>query len=351
MDDSADEEAHRTDTRRVRLRNGLGYVDTSKERVVLPPDVARFEIAGPTDPVPSRADSKSRVPFYVVDTPEPVAVLQRDDGRPLAFDEYEELVVATLLKGSELVAAVWIAHQAAGAAVAACYPDSDHAVDDAACGIWGVKALGGWDASPTMTFLITPVSNITRSRGTTTVTSREMVWVSIHAGIAGPISEVTLSRSKAGWHQVRSELSSRPEGHLIAVDVDLARVYNDAYGHVAGDLMLARVTACIERVARHRLATVLRVGGERFLLIDGGVRDRAAALAETVRGAIEALGIPLKHPEVATHGVVTVSASVVAVRDLVSLGNDRLRDEIDEALYEAKRGGRNRVHVRHQKLR
>lgn len=334
--------------RRIRLRNGLGYVDPANEKVVLPPDGESFEIASPTPPSLSAAASRRFVPLYVVDAPAAVAVLQHDDGRPLAFDEHEERVVATLLKGGDFAAVVWIGQQAEGAAVAACYPDSDHAVDDAACGIWGLKALGGWDESPIMTFLITPVSGITRSVGTTTVGNRGLAWVSIHAGTLGSTSEVTLSRSKDGWHDVRSEISACPEGHLIAVDVDFARVYNHAYGHVAGDLMLARVTSRIERVARDRLASVLRVGGERFLLIDGGGRDQAAALAETIRDAIETLGLPLEHSEVATHGVVTVSASVVPVRDLVELSNERLRDEIDEALYEAKRGGRNRVHVRDQ---
>jgi diguanylate cyclase (GGDEF)-like protein len=123
---------------------------------------------------------------------------------------------------------------------------------------------------------------------------------------------------------------------VILADVDWAIAYNDAYGHQQGDLMLARVHACLEAAASRAGARCLRVGGDELAVL---VEEAGAArLAEELRREVEAMEIPFEHPGVRTHGRVTVSVAVAAPRP-----NTALRGLLEDTVDEAKRAGRNRV--------
>ena len=139
-------------------------------------------------------------------------------------------------------------------------------------------------------------------------------------------------------------LQSRAEryGHSYAVvlcDVDHFKTYNDRYGHLAGDDALRRVAEAISSGLRGGDAAY-RYGGEEFLMVlpeqDVGV---AATIADRLRLAVEALGIP--HEANAPGGVVTISAGVAVLAEAGD-ADDLLR-EADAALYEAKKAGRNTV--------
>ena len=120
-------------------------------------------------------------------------------------------------------------------------------------------------------------------------------------------------------------------------DIDHFKTVNDTYGHPAGDLVLKGVAAILRDQARQTDA-VARYGGEEFALIlpetDSGA---ARALAERIRAAVEQatfmteLG-PLK---------ITLSLGVATLPDVARQKQD-LVDQADQALYAAKRGGRNR---------
>jgi len=124
----------------------------------------------------------------------------------------------------------------------------------------------------------------------------------------------------------------------VLLDVDHFKAFNDRNGHLAGDEALARVGAILRQAIR-RDDMVFRYGGEEFLiLVPGGDRESAAALAERVRLAVhgDVTGSPWG---------LTVSAGV-AVADRFSAGSPLgLLRRADAALYQAKRGGRNRVVV------
>ena len=131
-------------------------------------------------------------------------------------------------------------------------------------------------------------------------------------------------------------------GHNYAValcDVDFFKAYNDRYGHLAGDDVLRRVAATISSGLRIG-DTTYRYGGEEFLVVlPEQDADAATAITDRLRLAVADLGIP--HAVGTPDGVVTISAGVA-----VSTGAgdaDGLLKAADEALYAAKRDGRNRV--------
>ncbi len=127
----------------------------------------------------------------------------------------------------------------------------------------------------------------------------------------------------------------------MMIDIDHFKLYNDRYGHVAGDACLRTVGETLSMVTLDSAVLVARYGGEEFaLLLPGLDVKRTTALAEEARKAIEALRIT--HAENPC-GHVTVS---IGVECLVP-ENDQLAAHLlegaDSALYAAKRRGRNRV--------
>lgn len=128
---------------------------------------------------------------------------------------------------------------------------------------------------------------------------------------------------------------------LILADVDAFKAYNDAHGHVEGDLALQRVAALQAAVAVPG-ATVARYGGEEFAcILPGTSHAQALAVAEQARLAVVALGIAHAHSDVAAH--VTASLGVFTVTVAQPHTPDALLRLADGALYRAKREGRNRV--------
>jgi diguanylate cyclase (GGDEF)-like protein len=133
---------------------------------------------------------------------------------------------------------------------------------------------------------------------------------------------------------------------LIMLDVDHFKRFNDTYGHVAGDNCLRQVAAAIQIAVRRPADIVARYGGEEFAVILPETDACGAAhVAERVRMGVEALGIPHATSDAAGH--VTVSQGVVTVCPSRLTEPDRVVALADQALYKAKRGGRNRIQVVH----
>ena len=124
----------------------------------------------------------------------------------------------------------------------------------------------------------------------------------------------------------------------ISLDIDHFKHVNDTHGHEAGDAVLretARVLARFTRVG----ASPCRIGGEEFLILcPNGTGRAAAAGAERLRRAVESNRIRCKGIDLS----VTVSAGV-AQRDETINTPGALLKQADEAMYAAKRAGRNRV--------
>ena len=127
----------------------------------------------------------------------------------------------------------------------------------------------------------------------------------------------------------------------ILIDVDKFKVYNDTYGHQAGDLCLQRVARALSDNVHRAGDIVARYGGEEFvLLMSQTPRNEGVAMAERLRAAVEHLGIEHSGVE---GGVVTISVGGATCIPGSSLQETALVRAADEALYRAKEAGRNRV--------
>ncbi len=131
---------------------------------------------------------------------------------------------------------------------------------------------------------------------------------------------------------------------LMMIDIDHFKLFNDRYGHVQGDACLRAVGETLSLVTLEEAVLVARYGGEEFaLLLPGLGLDRASALAEEGRRAIEDLLI--RHAEAAC-GLVTISIGVESLVPRQDQPVAELVEAADRALYAAKRGGRNAVVAR-----
>ena len=128
---------------------------------------------------------------------------------------------------------------------------------------------------------------------------------------------------------------------LIMLDVDFFKRYNDSYGHLAGDACLKLVSDVIGRAAQRSADIAARFGGEEFVVfLPNTDLDGARAVAEGICAAVRALAQPHRGSE---FGVVTISAGVAACVPPRGGSSGPLIGAADAALYDAKRGGRDRV--------
>lgn len=129
---------------------------------------------------------------------------------------------------------------------------------------------------------------------------------------------------------------------LLMIDVDHFKHYNDALGHLAGDDCLHRVAQVIREHGRRAGDLAARYGGEEFALLTRAGREQAHELAESLRKAVFETGMP--HPG-SPQDRVSVSVGLATVPTTEANTPSVLLRLADEALYAAKRGGRNRVEV------
>jgi two-component system chemotaxis family response regulator WspR len=128
---------------------------------------------------------------------------------------------------------------------------------------------------------------------------------------------------------------------LLMIDVDFFKLFNDTYGHAAGDVCLRRVAKAMEAEATRPFDLVSRVGGEEFvILLPDTPADGALRVAKRIQRSIEALNIPHQKYD---RGKVTVSIGIGAVRDARTEDAESLFMLADRAVYKAKGMGRNAI--------
>lgn len=129
---------------------------------------------------------------------------------------------------------------------------------------------------------------------------------------------------------------------LMMVDIDHFKSFNDHHGHLSGDDCLRRVGGMLVAEARSHGDRVYRFGGEEFVVAMPGVGAlEAYAIAERVRIAVQRAGVP--HEGLAPGATVTASFGVASGPATTPQRARGLLATADNALYEAKRQGRNRV--------
>ena len=131
---------------------------------------------------------------------------------------------------------------------------------------------------------------------------------------------------------------------LVLCDIDFFKSYNDCYGHLAGDDCLRNIGILLKMVFRRVGDLVARYGGEEFaVILPNTEADQAAQLAETLRQEMLAAGLPHRSSSIADN--VTISIGVVTASCTDEHGPEWFIGMADNAMYESKENGRNRVTV------
>ena len=126
---------------------------------------------------------------------------------------------------------------------------------------------------------------------------------------------------------------------LMMFDLDHFKSINDRFGHAVGDEAL-KVFAQVLSTGMRASDIMGRLGGEEFAAIVAGNMETTAKIAERIRAGFEAAGLVI-----AGHAIgATVSIGAATATEPV-LDIDALLNRADEALYEAKRSGRNRMYA------
>ncbi len=148
------------------------------------------------------------------------------------------------------------------------------------------------------------------------------------------------------WQQLAREAAPLS---LILCDIDYFKLYNDNYGHQAGDDCLQRVASAIRQVLKRPADLAARYGGEEFAVILPQTNaNEALQIAEEIRLRVKALGIACNYPGIdgLPDSVLTISLGVATTTPDPEGDSTAIVLAADLALYQAKKYGRDRVVLR-----
>lgn len=171
-----------------------------------------------------------------------------------------------------------------------------------------------------------------------TAANRELVKLAQQDGLTGLANrrhfDATLFNELSRSKRTGDQLS------VVLCDVDHFKLYNDHYGHLAGDDCLKAVAATIQSACRRPADLAARYGGEEFVLVlPHTPTDGARLVAEAMLAAINRLAIP--HARSGTAPYITLSAGIASFDSHKGINPADLIARADGALYQAKERGRN----------
>ncbi len=170
------------------------------------------------------------------------------------------------------------------------------------------------------------------------------------------IEELAITDSMTGLYNRRfytktiQEEMNRVKRHhtsmaLMMVDVDNFKLYNDTYGHQAGDAVLNQVAEVLKSYTSRSGEYAFRLGGEEFgIIFSDMTSEEYLDLGNRIRKAIEVLAIMHKMNNVSEY--VTVSIGIAVFHPDLEISCEELYKMADEQLYAAKDQGRNQVMIR-----
>jgi diguanylate cyclase (GGDEF)-like protein len=198
---------------------------------------------------------------------------------------------------------------------------------------------------PTVTFAAAAFAYTAESASRTQFLQQKLLGeIASHDALTGLQNRGSLDEylGRLWKHAQRSEVSIG----LIMVDIDHFKAFNDTAGHQAGDDCLRRFAAILKSNARRPLDFAARYGGEEFVIVLSEVDSQQLhTIGEAIRIQLEALAIPSPS---APRKIVTVSCGAAVVIPAAGRSMHGLIQMADEALYVAKGGGRNAVHLSEQ---
>lgn len=147
---------------------------------------------------------------------------------------------------------------------------------------------------------------------------------------------------KKEWHRAMREQKSMS---LIMLDIDFFKLYNDHYGHQGGDDCLKRVASALEKALHRETDMLARYGGEEFAaILPDTDQEGAIQIAETMRVAVQ--DQKLTHAKSKVSDYVSISIGVGTAVPERDSEPDIIIAVADQALYQSKEDGRNRVTAR-----
>ena len=142
--------------------------------------------------------------------------------------------------------------------------------------------------------------------------------------------------------EIRRAIRTNLSVTMIMVDIDNFKRYNDMYGHQAGDAIIQTVSKMIRSQFDRAGDLCFRIGGEEFAIVFAHVQGTdAVQAAQLLRERIES--IHLEHMGNEPYQILTISLGVVTGGPDTLSTMEKLYKMADEALYEAKNNGRNRI--------
>ena len=129
---------------------------------------------------------------------------------------------------------------------------------------------------------------------------------------------------------------------LLLGDIDFFKKYNDRYGHQAGDSCLQRVSQALAGAVLRPADLVARYGGEEFAILLPEV-DLQGALQVGERILTSVRGLAIEHQDSTVSEIVTMSLGAATLIPEPAQCCGQLIKLADEALYQSKNGGRNRI--------
>ena len=179
------------------------------------------------------------------------------------------------------------------------------------------------------------------------LTTSSMVSVMIHT------RQLQMLASSDGLTQIANrryfdqflaqKLSEQRKLALILCDVDYFKLYNDTYGHQAGDVCLQQVAKAL-RTSVRQFDLVARYGGEEFVVVLPNTdAQKALYIAERIQFKVRSLEIPHKASRVSQF--LTLSCGIAGCPPQFKISPKELIEAADQALYVAKQAGRNRAAV------
>jgi diguanylate cyclase (GGDEF)-like protein len=184
--------------------------------------------------------------------------------------------------------------------------------------------------------------NLERARRTAWLEGRLLAENAVRDGLTGIHNRRRLDdHLQRVWQQC---LRDRKSIALLFADIDCFKAYNDHYGHQAGDEALKAVATAHSSFVRRPLDMVARFGGEEFaVVLFDTTPEHALRIGEEIKQTVQ--GLAIAHAQSTSAPMLTISIGIACAQPAAGLDAARLLLLADQALYAAKRSGRNKVHL------